>query len=61
MKHHSMTLEQALVQIRSRRHIVQPNNGFLRQLVLYDEQLRTEQARRDNAAINQISEQLENI
>ena len=39
MKHHSMNLEQALVQIRSRRHIIQPNNGFLRQLLLYDEHL----------------------
>jgi protein-tyrosine phosphatase len=51
MKHHSMTVEQALVQLRSRRHIIQPNNGFLRQLVID----------RDKAAVNTIIGQLENI
>jgi len=61
MKHHSMTVEQALVQLRSRRHIIQPNNGFLRQLVLYDEQLQIEQAMRDKIAVNTIIGQLENI
>jgi protein-tyrosine phosphatase len=61
MKHHSMTVEQALVQLRSRRHIIQPNNGFLRQLVIYNEQLQIEQADRDKAAVNTIIGQLENI
>jgi len=61
MKHHSMTVEQALVQIRSRRHIIQPNNGFLRQLVSYDEQLQIEQANRDKQAVNEIIGHLENI
>jgi protein-tyrosine phosphatase len=61
MKHHSMTIEQALVQLRSRRHIVQPNNGFLRQLILYNEQLQIEQTNRDKAVINEIIGNLENI
>ncbi|CAF1147734.1 unnamed protein product [Adineta ricciae] len=62
MKYHSMTIEQALVQLRSRRHIIQPNNGFLRQLVLYGERLlEQEQANRDNTDMNIIVEQLKNI
>jgi protein-tyrosine phosphatase len=61
MKHHSMTVEEALVQLRSRRHIILPNIGFLRQLVSYEEQLQIEQAKRDRAAINEIIEHLENI
>lgn len=52
MKHHSMSLEQALVQLRSRRQIIQPNNGFLRQLALYDEQLQTENANHDKTKNN---------
>jgi hypothetical protein len=61
MKHHSMTVEQALVQLRSRRHIIQPNNGFLRQLVSYDGQLQIEQKDRDKEAVNVIIGKLENI
>ncbi len=61
MKHHSMTLEQALVQLRTRRHIIQPNNGFLRQLISFDEKLQSEQVNRDKAAVNEIIEHLENI
>ena len=61
MKHHSMTVEQALVQLRSRRHIIQPNTGFLRQLVLYDERLQLEQDDHDRTGVNEITEQLENI
>ncbi|CAF2385715.1 unnamed protein product [Rotaria sp. Silwood2] len=61
MKHHSMSVEQALVQIRSRRHIIQPNNGFLRQLVLYDEQLQIEHNNNDKTTLNIIIEQFENI
>lgn len=61
MKHHSMTIEQALVQLRSRRHIIQPNNGFLRQLALYDERLHREQVDRERTAINTITGRLEAI
>ena len=61
IKHHSMTVEQALVQLRSRRHIIQPNNGFLRQLVLYDRRLQIEQENRDREAVNDVIGRLENI
>ena len=61
MKHHSMSVEQALVQLRSRRHIIQPNNGFLRQLVLYDEQLNSEQADRERTMVNTITGRLEKM
>lgn len=61
MKHHSMTVEQALVQLRSRRHIIQPNNGFLRQLVLYDRRLQIEQDNRDREAVDDVIGRLENI
>lgn len=61
MKHHSMTVEQALVQLRTRRHIIQPNNGFLRQLVLYDRKLQIEQENRDREAVNDVIGRLENI
>lgn len=61
MKHHSMTVEQALVQLRSRRHIIQPNDGFLRQLVFYDRKLQIEQDNRDRDAVNEVIERLENI
>ncbi|CAF0987626.1 unnamed protein product [Rotaria magnacalcarata] len=61
MKHHSMSLEQALVQIRSRRHIIQPNIGFLRQLLLYDEQLQLDHTRQEKTAMNVIIEKIENI
>jgi len=61
MKHYSMSVEQALVQLRSRRHIIQPNNGFLRQLISYGEQLKIEKTTSDEATINTISEQIENL
>ncbi|UJR36391.1 hypothetical protein I4U23_029115 [Adineta vaga] len=62
MKHHSMTIEQALVRLRSQRHIIQPNPGFLRQLVLYGERLlEAEQANRDKTKIDTITEELKNI
>ncbi|CAF0741481.1 unnamed protein product [Rotaria sordida] len=61
MKYHSMSVEQALVQLRSRRHIIQPNNGFLRQLVLYDEQLQKEHYNHDKTTLNVMIEQFENI
>lgn len=61
MKHHSMTVEQALVQLRSRRHIIQPNNGFLRQLVLYGQKLQIEQDNRDREVVNDVIGRLENI
>ncbi|CAF1232658.1 unnamed protein product [Adineta steineri] len=57
MKYHSMTLEQALVQLRSHRHIIQPNNGFLRQLLVYGERLKIEEINR----VNTMTEQLKNI
>ena len=56
MKYHSMTLEEALIQIRSRRPIVQPNTGFLRQLIHYNEQIE-----HDKADINTITERLDNV
>jgi protein-tyrosine phosphatase len=56
IKHHSMSLEHALIQLRSRRHIVQPNTAFLRQLIYYNEQIE-----RDTAIINRLIQQLENV
>ena len=56
-----MTVEQALVQLRSRRHIIQPNDGFLRQLVFYDRKLQIEQDYRDREAVNEVIERLENV
>ena len=53
MKHHSMTIEEALVQIRSRRSIIQPNLNFLRQLIVFGDQLQT--------SLNSMIEQFENI
>jgi hypothetical protein len=51
-----MSLEHALIQLRSRRHIVQPNTAFLRQLIHYNEQIE-----RDNETINRLIQQLENV
>ena len=48
-----MTIEQALVQIRSRRSIIQPNLNFLRQLIVFGDQLQT--------SLNSMIEQFENI
>ena len=56
-----MTVEQALVQLRSRRHIIQPNNGFLRQLLAYEEELLNERTNEENATVNAIIGQIENI
>ena len=56
-----MTIEQALVQIRSRRSIIQPNLSFLRQLILYGDQLQAEQNARDQTTLNSMTEQFENI
>lgn len=61
MKYHSLSVEQALAQLRSRRHIIQPNNGFLRQLLLYDEHLQMEHVDHEKAAMNAIIGKLENI
>lgn len=61
MKHHELTVEQALVQLRSRRHIIQPNNGFLKQLVIYDEHLHIEQMNRERSIINTITGRLETL
>jgi len=37
IKHHSMSIEEAIIHLRSRRHIIQPNSAFLRQLIIYNE------------------------
>jgi atypical dual specificity phosphatase len=51
IKHHSMSVEQAITHLRLQRHIVQPNTGFLRQLIRYNEQIECDT----------IVEQLENV
>jgi hypothetical protein len=51
-----MSLEQAIVHLRSRRHIVQPNTGFLRQLIHYNEEID-----HDQATIHTTSEKFENV
>ncbi|CAF2135805.1 unnamed protein product [Rotaria magnacalcarata] len=56
MKHHSMSLEQALTQIRSQRPIVRPNAGFLRQLIRFNEKIEC-----DRANVDKLTEKLENI
>jgi protein-tyrosine phosphatase len=56
IKHHSMSVEQAIIHLRSRRHIVQPNPAFLSQLIHYNEQIQC-----DNKTMNILNEQLENI
>ncbi|CAF4201506.1 unnamed protein product, partial [Rotaria magnacalcarata] len=56
MKHHSMSLEQALTQIRSQRPIVRPNTGFLRQLIRFNEKIEC-----DRANVDKLTEKLENI
>jgi len=56
IKHHSMSVEQAITQLRSHRHIVQPNPGFLRQLIHFNEQIES-----DNKKMNTIIEKLENV
>jgi hypothetical protein len=33
-----MSVEQAITHLRLQRHIVQPNTGFVRQLIRYNEQ-----------------------
>lgn len=39
IKHHSMSIEQALTHLRKRRHIVQPNPAFLTQLIHFNDQI----------------------
>jgi protein-tyrosine phosphatase len=56
IKHHSMSVEQALTHLRTRRHIVQPNPAFLEQLIRFNERIEC-----DNLAVNRITEQLENV
>lgn len=56
IKHHGMTLEEALVHLRSRRSIVQPNSGFLRQLIHFNDQVE-----RDRTAVDDLVERLENV
>ena len=45
-----MTVEQAITQLRYHRHIIQPNNAFLRQLIRYSEQMEDERATIDPMA-----------
>jgi protein-tyrosine phosphatase len=56
IKHHSMSVEQAITHLRARRHIVQPNPAFLEQLIRYNEKIES-----DNKTMNEITEQLENV
>ncbi|CAF1115794.1 unnamed protein product [Rotaria sp. Silwood1] len=56
IKHHSMSIEQAINEIRTHRPIVQPNTGFLRQLIRYNEKIE-----RDKTDMNIIVEQLQKI
>lgn len=56
IKHHSMSLEQALTQIRAQRPIVQPNSGFLRQLLRFNDKIDC-----DKANIENITEKIENL
>ncbi|CAF1107618.1 unnamed protein product [Adineta steineri] len=56
MKYHSMSVEQAMIHLRSRRHIVQPNTAFLRQLIHYNEQIEC-----DRTTMNTVLEQSENV
>lgn len=39
IKHHSMSIEQALTHLRARRNIVQPNSAFLTQLIHFNDQI----------------------
>ena len=39
IKHQAMSVEKALVHLRARRSIIQPNSGFLRQLIRFNEQI----------------------
>ena len=53
-----MSVEEAISHLRSRRHIIQPNPAFLRQLIQYNEQIECDN---NNTAMNTIIEQLENV
>ena len=39
IQHQSMSVEEALLHLRARRSIIQPNSGFLRQLIRLNEQI----------------------
>lgn len=41
MKIYNMTLQNALILTRSQRSIINPNNGFLNQLILFEKELNT--------------------
>jgi protein-tyrosine phosphatase len=56
IKHHSMSVEDAIIHLRARRHIIQPNSAFLEQLIRYNEQIEC-----DKKTMNIITEQLENV
>jgi protein-tyrosine phosphatase len=58
IKHQSMSVEEAISHLRSRRHIIQPNPAFLRQLIQYNEQIECDN---NNTAMNTIIEKLENV
>ncbi|CAF0981537.1 unnamed protein product [Adineta ricciae] len=47
IRHHSMSVEEALIHLRSRRHIIRPNAAFLRQLIQYSELIDTYKRRID--------------
>ena len=42
IKYQRMSIEQALTHLRSRRSIIQPNSGFLRQLLRFSQQIDNE-------------------
>lgn len=46
IKHQSMSVEEALVHLRTRRPIIQPNSGFLRQLIRFNEQIDREKSKK---------------
>lgn len=51
-----MSIEEAIIHLRSRRHIIQPNSAFLRQLILLNEQITC-----DNNQMNTLVKKLENV
>ncbi|KAM3604750.1 uncharacterized protein V6R79_015772 [Siganus canaliculatus] len=40
MKHRQLTLQQALQKVKTARHVIEPNPGFLRQLQRYEQELK---------------------
>ncbi|CAF0807467.1 unnamed protein product [Didymodactylos carnosus] len=68
MKYNSMSLENALLQIKSKRSIIQPNIGFLKQLVEFDEQLKKDREQSinngrgiENSTIENLAEQMTQV